>query len=300
MGVAPSVGTKEKGFSYKNWSTFTIDMNEIPISFKDLHSKNMGAEKEILKRNDLISKWLSCKENDIKVIANKKEFMWNFCTVQKGIEDKEDIFKKILEVNQLTTEVISLALEWKFFMEFWTAILDEELSGEGMNIVDQVFRDTQEAKKEVNRVKIDNDAIALLSAISKLRDWKDTLEHSPVLKKVSDYFQKSIMKFLFNKIEKHCMESREPKPMIEMTHYLNTVDEQYNSLVRERSQVINYKEIKRLRSKYWAVLKEKDKELELNLNMIYKESSMLITAMENKRFPNIHQLTLKRMERDEK
>lgn len=146
MGVAPSVGTKGKGFSYKNWSTFTIDMNEIPISFKDLHSRNMGADKEILKRNDLISKCLSCKENDIKVIANKKEFMWNFCTVQKGIEDKEDIFKKILEVNQLTTEVITQALEWKFFMEFWTVVLDEELSGEGMNIIDQVFRDTQEAK----------------------------------------------------------------------------------------------------------------------------------------------------------
>lgn len=96
------------------------------------------------------------------------------------------------------------------------------------------------------------------------------------------------------------MESLEPKPMIEMTHYLNTVDEQYNNLMRERSQVINYKEIKRLKSKYWAVLKEKDRKIELNLNMIYKESSMLITAMENKRFPNIHHLTLKRMERDEK
>lgn len=84
-----------------------------------------------------------------------------------------------------------------------------------------------------------------------------------------------------------------------MTHYLNTVDEHYENLVRERSQVIEMKDIKRLRSKYWAVLSHKNKEIDLNFNFIYKESASLIKEMDHKRFPNIKNLTLKRMERGE-
>jgi hypothetical protein len=84
-----------------------------------------------------------------------------------------------------------------------------------------------------------------------------------------------------------------------MTHYLNTVDEHYNNLVKERSQVISIKDIKKMKSKYWAVLKENHKEIDLNLNFIYKESSALIKSMDSKRFPNITNLTLKKMERDE-
>jgi hypothetical protein len=123
-----------------------------------------------------------CKDNDIKVIAKKKDFMCNYCTVQKGIDEKDDIFKKILEVNQLNRDVMTSALEWKIFMEFCTAILDEELSNEGMDLIDSVFKDAHDAVKEVNKVKVDNNAESLLHAISKLQDCKDTLEHSPVFK----------------------------------------------------------------------------------------------------------------------
>ena len=42
-----------------------------------------------------------------------------------------------------------------------------------------------------------------------------------------------------------------------MTHYLNTVDEHYQNLVRERAQVITSKDIKNLKSKYWVVMNEK-------------------------------------------
>lgn len=122
------------------------------------------------------------KENDVKVIANKKDFMCNYCTVQKGIDDKEDIFKKILEVNTVTKEVMATALEWKIFMEFWTAILDEELSSQGMTLIDRIFTDTQKAIKDINQVKINNDGEALLHAISVFNDCRDTLEHSPILK----------------------------------------------------------------------------------------------------------------------
>ena len=85
-----------------------------------------------------------------------------------------------------------------------------------------------------------------------------------------------------------------------MTHYLGTVDEHYDNLVRERQQVITAKDIKKLRAKYWAVLSHKGKDIDLNFNFIYKESASLIKAMEDRRFPNIRTLTMKRMERDEK
>lgn len=41
-----------------------------------------------------------------------------------------------------------------------------------------------------------------------------------------------------------------------MTHYLNTVDEHYEYLTKERLQIMSKNEVKSLRSKYWAVLKE--------------------------------------------
>ena len=85
-----------------------------------------------------------------------------------------------------------------------------------------------------------------------------------------------------------------------MTHYLNTVDEHYQSLVRERAQVITPKEIKNLKSKYWVAMSETSCNLDINLNFIYKESSELIQKMDSKRFPNINNLTLKRMERSKK
>lgn len=85
-----------------------------------------------------------------------------------------------------------------------------------------------------------------------------------------------------------------------MTHYLNTVDEHYQSLVRERAQVITPKEIKNLKSKYWVAMSETNCNLDINLNFIYKESSELIQKMDSKRFPNINNLTLKRMERSKK
>ena len=54
-----------------------------------------------------------------------------------------------------------------------------------------------------------------------------------------------------------------------------------------------------MKSKYWVVLKEHKKALDVNLNFVYKESTELIKAMENNRFPNIKNLTMKRMERSE-
>lgn len=80
---------------------------------------------------------------------------------------------------------MTTALEWKLFMEFCTTILDEELSTEGMELIDNLFRDAHQAQKDINQVKIDNKAEPLLNAINLLNDCKDTLEHSPVFKYVS-------------------------------------------------------------------------------------------------------------------
>ena len=177
MGGGASVNgeIKYKAFSYKNWSTFTIDMAEVPIRINEL-------EKDLLNRSDLISPCLFCKENDIKVIAKGKDFMCNFCIVQKGIDDKDDIFKKIVELNELHKEVMNTTLEWKIFMEFWTAVLDEELSSEGMDLIDKIFKDAHLAAKNVNKVKVNNDAAALINSIQVLKEWKEKLEDSLILK----------------------------------------------------------------------------------------------------------------------
>lgn len=76
-------------FSYKNWSTFNINLREIPFKFSEIDS-------DLLQRNDLILTCDFCKENQIKIIATEKyenQFMCNYCVVQKGIEQTADIFK---------------------------------------------------------------------------------------------------------------------------------------------------------------------------------------------------------------
>lgn len=127
--------------------------------------------------------------------------MCNYCTVQKGIEQKEDIYKKIIEVNEINSEVMTTALEWKLFMEFTTVVLDEDLAFEGMEVVDKIFKEAHQATKEVNKVKTENRAEPLLAAITLLNDCKDTLEHSPVLKKITNCFRKSISQYLYMKVK---------------------------------------------------------------------------------------------------
>lgn len=150
-------------------------MAEVPIRVSDL-------DKDLLVRSDLITPCLFWKDNDIKVIAKGKDFMCNFCVVQKGIDEKDDIFKKIVELNELHKDVMNSTFEWKIFMEFWTAVLDEELSSEGMTLIDKIFKDAHIASKNISKVKIDNDAAVLIESIRVLREWKDKLEESIVLK----------------------------------------------------------------------------------------------------------------------
>ena len=47
-------------------------------------------------------------------------------------------------------------------------------------------------------------------------------------------------------------------------------------------------------------LKRNNKKISINLNFVFKESWELISAMDNKRFPNIENLNIKRIERSEK
>lgn len=87
--------------------------------------------------------------------------------------------------------------------------------------------------------------------------------------------------------------------MVYMTHYLNTVDDHYEYLMKERLQIMPKSQIKKLKNIYWAVLKENKRRLDLDLNFVYKETSALVKQMGERRLPNIANLSLKRVERSE-
>jgi len=200
---------------------------------------------------------------------------------------------KIVEFNELNKHVMASALEWKIFMEFCTVVLDEELAAEGMKLIDKLFKDAHSAVKDMISVKTSFDGAVFTHSIQTLNECRSILDGSLLLNRISESFKGTVSAYLFRKIQKHCEASKDPTPVIDLTHYLSTVDEQYQSLVKERSQVITAKEISKLKSKYWVALKEQNKVIDLNLNFIYKETSAMIKEMNLKRFPNIASLTLK-------
>lgn len=303
MGSGSS--TKYQPFSYKNWSTFKIDMNDIPLKFSDL-------EKDILQRNDLILTCNFWKEHEIKLCCQESDsssaekakysnaFMWNYCAIQKGIEQTSDIFKMIQELNDLKRELAASALEWKLFLQFWTGVLDDDATSEADQLLTSILNNIKKAIKMVGKVKVDNEASFMMKALILLREQKELLTNSACIIKLPNYLKNSITAFLYRKVDNYVENSKEVKPIVYMTHYLNTVDEEFEMLTKDRLQLLTKIELKKLRSKYWAVLKENKSHIDLDLNFIYKETSALINEMGQRRLPNINNLSLKKIEKSEK
>lgn len=153
-------------------------------------------------------------------------------------------------------EVTRRSLEWKIFIQFCSGVLEEESTVDAFNLIDQVLKNTRKSIKLISKVKVENNGSHMLQALDILEEQNILLINSPVLSKLQNYFKKSIINYLFQKTEKFWQQSKESHPVIYMTHYLNTVDEHYEYLTKERLQIMSKNEVKSLRSKYWAVLKE--------------------------------------------